>query len=377
MKRVFYGLCLLVLISLGPLFFLEGCSENSPVTIGLIAGLSGSNADLGQAGRNGALLAVEEYNQRVAQHKGQSVSLIIRDDANEKATARGVADELCTLGVKAIIGPYTTAMTEAVLEVAKPRDMLVLSPTASATSLSGTDDVFFRINASTSQNGQAYARFVIEDQGLKRVSLVIDKKNATFAHDWIRAFLAQAKELGVETVQQVWYASGAITDFADLQAEIMRVQPEVVLFVANAVDVARIAQQLRKTMTTLRFFAAEWAGTQQLIELGGKAVEGLVVLHLYDMFGTQKAYEHFVVTYTQRFNSVPSFSSILSYETVQIVLTALEQQQTGESLKETILSGGPYQGLQQPLEFNAFGDSHRKAYFVKIKNAHFVPAKAP
>ena len=41
---------------------LTACSKDEPVRIGFVGGLTGRVADLGIAGRNGALLAVEERN---------------------------------------------------------------------------------------------------------------------------------------------------------------------------------------------------------------------------------------------------------------------------------------------------------------------------
>ncbi len=215
---------------------------------------------------------------------------------------------------------------------------------------------------------------MIGKRGYRRVSLVIDQRNATFARDWINAYEQQARALGVEAMPQVWYSSGDIANYSELLDKIFVDRPEVVLFVANAVDVARIAQQLRKRDQRIGLFAVEWAGTQQLIELGGTSVDGLEVLHMFNMFGTSQAYLDFVDAYKKRFNSTPSFSSLLSYEAVQVLAQAMVHQKAGQSLKTAILDNGPYQGLQQKVEWNRFGDSHRQTFFVKIDKTRFVPA---
>jgi len=364
----------LVVGFLVPLFFMfTGCSESPPVRIGLVAGLSGGNADLGQAGRNGVLLAVEQINKQGGINQKHKIELVIRDDGNDRGKAAAAADSLVQEGVSVIIGPYTTAMCEAVLQVAQPKDVLVVSPTASAASLSGRDDVFFRMNSSTADNAQSYARYMIGKLGYRRVTLVIDQQNATFAQDWIDAYEQLARALGVESIHKVWYSSGNISSFPELLNQISTGKPEVALFVANAVDVARIAQQLRKTNQHISLFAVEWAGTQQLIELGGQAVDGLEVLHMFNMFGSGQAYLDFVDAYSKRFNSTPSFSSILSYEVVQVLAQAMTKREKTQDLKMAILENGPYQGLQQKVEWDRFGDSHRQTFFVRIDKTKFVP----
>jgi len=72
----------------------NGCGPREPVRVGFLGGLSGRVADLGEAGRNGAQIAVEEVN-RAGGIDGRRVELIVRDDAQnpEKAisTSSGMA----------------------------------------------------------------------------------------------------------------------------------------------------------------------------------------------------------------------------------------------------------------------------------------------
>jgi branched-chain amino acid transport system substrate-binding protein len=65
-----------------------------------------------------------------------------------------------------------------------------------------------------------------------------------------------------------WYETGSLVYFESLVKNILAPGPEAVLMIANAVDVARIAQQFRKVDKSTKMVAVEWAGTQQLIELG-------------------------------------------------------------------------------------------------------------
>ena len=57
----------------------SGCGPREPVRVGFLGGLSGRVADLGEAGRNGAQIAVEEVN-RAGGIDGRQIQLIVRDD---------------------------------------------------------------------------------------------------------------------------------------------------------------------------------------------------------------------------------------------------------------------------------------------------------
>lgn len=49
-------------------------------------------------------------------------------------------------------------------------------------------------------------------------------------------------------------------------------KPDSLFFISGALDVARFAQAAREQYSKLPIGAAEWAATEQLIELGGEFV---------------------------------------------------------------------------------------------------------
>ena len=83
---------LAALILLGTLL-LAACGEPEPVRIGFLGGLSDRNTDVGDAGRNGVILAVEQWN-REGGIQGRPIELIARDDAQKAETAARAAAEL-------------------------------------------------------------------------------------------------------------------------------------------------------------------------------------------------------------------------------------------------------------------------------------------
>lgn len=369
-----YSVVLSVMAALlSALVLLGGCSDDkTPIRLGLVGGLSGENVDLGQAGRNGALLAVDEINQSGGVN-GRSVELVIRDDKNRRDGAISATKDLVEEGVVAIVGPFTTTMAEAVRTVSEPKHVLVFSPTASSVRLAGLDDSFFRLCSSTTDQASHYAEFMVRQKGLRRISLVAAKDNLSFVKSWVDEYKRRVAAYGGELVAEVWYDFSAMSGFGDVVRDLLAPKPDAVMFVANAVSVARMAQQVRKSDKTTPIFASEWAGTQQVIELGGKAVNGLVVIHIFNKYGKEEPFLRFVKEYQTQFKSDPSFSSVIAYEVVKILAKALEKQTPEESLKQAILKNGPYQGLQQSFAIDAYGDTVRQAHFVVVNGTQFSP----
>jgi len=92
------------------------CIPSKPLRLGFIGGLSGPVADLGESGRDGALLAVEEINA-AGGIGGRRVELHLIDDGQDEEQAAAAVETLAREGVELIIGPLTSAMGVAALPV--------------------------------------------------------------------------------------------------------------------------------------------------------------------------------------------------------------------------------------------------------------------
>ena len=77
----------------------------------------------------------------------------------------------------------------------------------------------------------------------------------------------QALQTGERNVAEVAYESRPDTDFGAVVGAMLKKGPDSLLFVAGAIDVARLAQQARRQAPTLPIGASEWAASEQLITL--------------------------------------------------------------------------------------------------------------
>lgn len=116
-----------------------------------MAGTSGRAADLGISGRDAAQLLVEACN-RTGGIAGRQVQLIIKDDQQNPDVARRAVEELIDAGAAALIGPMTSDMARAVTPLLNDARLVAVSPTATTQLLSGLDDYFFRVSATTREN---------------------------------------------------------------------------------------------------------------------------------------------------------------------------------------------------------------------------------
>ena len=352
---------------------LAACGPQPPVQIGFIGGLTDRNADNGQSGLNGVILAVEQFN-RAGGLDGRMVELLARDDAQSRDTAAKSATELVNAKVEAVIGPFTSSMAEVIVPITGRAGIFQISPTITSMAFYGKDDNLFRINRTTRDNARDYAR-VLVSRGQHRIAVAYDMRNRNFTESWLKEFRAAVATLGAAVVTEVPYESSPEADFAAVVRKLLPNRPDGVFFISGALDVARLAQQARKLAPYLPIGASEWAATEQLLELGGDVVQGLLIVQNYNRDDESPRFREFSEAYFKRFQRNPGYSSVSAYDAATVVLTALKHRGRGESLKQAVLKNGPYEGLQQAIAFDANGDTQRQVFFTEIRDGRYVHLK--
>jgi len=350
---------------------LLGCQPPEPIRIGFVGGTSGRVADLGIAGRDAVLLAVELRN-RAGGVAGRQVELLIKDDQQNPDVAQRAVRELIAQGVVAIIGPMTSAMAIAVVPIANDAQVLLMSPTATTDDLTGRDDYFFRANASTLDNASRIARYHVSQHATRRLAVAYDLRNKSYTESWLDGFRAAYVQGGGEMIRALGFESGGETALLRLAQDLLAAPADQVLIVANSMDTALLCQQIRKLDRRAPIITSEWAVTERLIELGGKAVEGVIVAQNFDRNSTEPRYLAFYQAYRDRFHREPGFGGVIAFDAANVVLDALALQQAGRSVKETVLAMRRFEGVQEPIIFDEFGDVKRSLFITVVRDGQFV-----
>lgn len=350
---------------------LLGCQPSGPIRLGFVGGLSGRVADLGIDGRNGAMLAVELRN-KAGGVNGRQVELLIEDDEQNPEAARIAVSRLIERQVAAIIGPMTSGMATATVPLIDAAQVVMVSPTVTTSELNGRDDYFFRVLASTGTYARKSADHHFRSVGLRRVAAIHDLRNKAYSENWLADYRAAFTAAGGSLVTDVSFLSGDETLFAGLGRQLLRAKPDGILIIANSVDTAMLCQQLRKLDASIPIAAAEWAGTERLTELGGRAVEGIVLAQFLDRQGTQPTYLEFRRNYVASYGKEPGFAGLTAFDAANVVLEGLQHQAPGQSLKQTLLARKSFAGAQTPVVFDAFGDTTREAVMTTVKDGAFV-----
>ena len=352
--------------------FLVDCTGNKPIRVGFVAQLTGAQAELGVQERNGVQLAVAEINS-AGGVDGRPIELIVQDDLGTHEGARAADRELMKREVVAIIGHATSAQTVAGLTVTNPAHVVMLSPSASTSELSGRDDYFFRIAETVVTRAHKFVRHIFQGRKIDRVAVIYDTDNAAYTKAYLESFVDDFQSLGGQVVAETAFSSKAQPDFARLLAQVRASNPAGLLIIAADIDTALLAQQTRLMDWPVALFTTSWAQTETLINNGGRAVEGLEVEVTGALASQSPDYLDFKKHYQSKFGRVPSFGATLGYEAAKVLAVAL--QKTGgkaRGLAQALIGIKNFKGLNETFSFNKFGDVDRGAQLGVVRDGKYV-----
>ena len=341
--------CLLILT-------LVACREPEPVRIGFLGGVTGKGAGLAVSGRNGFLLAIDQANT-TGGIGGRRVETVISDDRMDASQAVANVQKLFAGQVAAVVGPMTSQIAVAVVPEADRARIPLVSPTVSTNQLSGQDDYFLRVYYSNAQAAAMLAEHLAAKPQPPRLAAIYDQDNRAYTEDWLTDFRERYAQLHGELIDTIAFSSTAGTSFRLVVEQALAKKPAGLLLLANAVDSAAIAQQIAKLGTRIPLYATGWSYTDDLLQLGGNSVEGLVIIQSADQESRSPEYQAFARQYRERYQEPPSFPAIHAYDATRAVLTALAKGATdGPQLKAALLALPPMAGAYGTIAFDRYGD---------------------
>ena len=367
-------LAMLILLVLAVL--ISGCSSTSsgPIRIGLVGTLQGATADLAINGKRGAEIAVSDIN-RNGGINGRLVELDIRDSLNDKKVAQDILQSFVNDGVKLVIGDFVSSLTQGILDSLNDNDMLYISPTAASEPLVGLDDHLIRMNMAA--DGQVHSLIrLTEINNDKQILVFKDSNNASFSNSIGDGFKKQIESVGGSVIAEIEY-NGGLTIASDTVVEAIDNyggQVSGVLLISDAVNAALITKAIRGAGSEVNIYLSRWGNTPDFYSMAGDDSEGIYTLNVFDDESDSVAYTNFIAEFLESYGSEPGFSAGLAYEAVMILAEAIEETKGTQpsKIKNYIIETGEFQGLQETLKIDQYGDCAREDVLCIVHNGKAI-----
>ena len=240
------------LLALGAAIALSPCLMAQK--IGVINSMSGPEAPIGENITNGIKLADEDLKK-----KGINIQLVWEDDTGKPQISMSAMEKLATRdNVVGVVGPYTSACSNAVAKLAEKYRVPLLIPAAAKEEITrqGLKHVF-RMNAPADK----YASSLI-DAALalgKPKSIAFIYENTDFGTSTTKTAKDYVATKGIQVVADESYPKGA-ADYRSTLAKVKSKNPDLVFMVSYVADGILLMRQAREVGLAPQAFLGAGAG---------------------------------------------------------------------------------------------------------------------
>src|SRR5213080_2954088 len=236
-------------------------TAQAPIRIGASLSLTGTYAKLGKNQHEGYQLCEKDLNAKGGL-LGRKVELVVYDDQSTPATAVRLYEKLITEDrVDGVMGPYSSPVTEASVNVTEKYKKVMVAPLAATTSIFKRPPdkkrhyVFMVISPA-----EVYLEGLIDTavkRGLKTVAVV--NEDTLFSKAAAAGAVNLAKKKGMQVVFQEAYPKGN-TDFSGLLTKIKGVNPDVLAAATYFDDAVALTRQMRELNVNPKMYGVTIGG---------------------------------------------------------------------------------------------------------------------
>ncbi|MDH3627198.1 MAG: penicillin-binding protein activator [Acidobacteriota bacterium] len=349
--------------------FALGCSKE--VKIGAVVSETGAVASYGESVRNGMDLALEEVNA-AGGFEGGAFTITYIDDGTDAAQGKAAARDLLDQGVNVLVGALSSRVTEAIIPLATKAEVPVLSPSASAASLTGASPYFFRNFPSDILEGTAMAKFA-SDHGVESVAIfVVDD---TYGQGLVKIFRENFENSFRSVVEQFDYNEGNEASFADIAAQVKALDPDGIYIVSYLEESSQLLAALDEAGCD-SVVLASGSVTPELLQRAGAAADRLVYPQpSFDPESNEREVAEFVRAYRAAYNTEPDIYAAHGYDAVKLIHRAVEIAESTypKSIQEGLGSIQDYRGAAGMTTFDNSGDVVRYPSIMIVKDGKPIP----
>lgn len=372
-KFIAIALCAITLLGI-----LAGCSgnntskSNNVIKIGVLAPLTGTNAEYGKGFEIGTQMAVDRINA-AGGINGRTLELIIKDSKGDQKEssdlARMFADDE---EIMAIIGDFASGACMANAPIVDAAQIVQLSPTASNPDYAAMSPFCFSIMGRQDGEAPFYAKYILNKyMGVKKLGVIYI--NSDWGKSCFDNFKKQCDVDGLEIVEAVNYVQDE-KDFSSLITKLKAANPEVICIMDQGA-VPQVINQIRGSGWTDIPLTTLGPGTsQQLLDLAGANAEGLLLTSPFFFDADNAELNKWKDEFVSKAGFEPTIHPVCAYDCVYLLAEAIEacgNDVTRVNIRDN-LQKVELEGVSGPIKFNESGDITRQYLICGVENGQYV-----
>lgn len=340
------------------------------ITLGVISPNTGAIAAYGAAVTTAVDLAVSEINA-AGGILGQQVTVINTDDQFDPAETLNAFNSLVSQGVGLIVGSVTSGCTSAITGAANEEGVVLLTPSATADSITTEDDYVFRTCYADGFQG-AIAAYYAKQAGYTDVGVVYCAAD-TYSKGLYDSFSAAAATYGLTIKEEQSTASLDVQDYTNQFAALAASGVEFVYapYYYDVIGPYIVTQARAAGYTGIIMGADGYDTTPDYVVEGADltAFNNVYWTNHYDPADTDEKVQAFVTAYQAMFNSTPNAIAALAYDAVYMYKAAIEKAGTADpaAVRDALAdTSAVYSGVTGTFSLDAVGTPTKGAAILSF-----------
>ena len=335
--------------------------------LAVLAPLSGPVPTFGEMTRDGALLAIEEWNAKGGV-LGSNVVAVVEDSQCTPDPAVNAANKVISQdGVHYIIGEVCSKASIPISEIANAAKVVQISPTSTNPSVTvdangATKPYIFRACFIDPFQGLVGAKFAQEKLGAKTAFLMVDQAN-----DYVKGlseFFEKAfTEAGGTIVGKESYTAND-TDFSSILSKVADAKPDVVYLPDYYNIVNLVTKQAKEKGITAPFLGGDgWDSA----DLDVAAAAGGFFTNHYSPDDPRPEVQNFRSAFEAKYSKTPDALAALAYDATNLMLSGIAAAGADDTDKvKTALEGITFKGVSGTITFDASHNPVKSATILAV-----------
>lgn len=349
-----------------------GESGENPIRIGVAAPITGNSAEYGKGFQVATQMAAEVVNA-AGGVKGRPIEMVVKDSKGDAKESADVARIFCEEeDIVAVIGDFSSSSCMASAPIYQEKGLVQISPSASHPDFAKMGDYMFGVVGRQDDEGPFMAKYMAKKYiGAESVGVIF------MNNDWgvvtSENFKQACEESGVAVTATESFIEGE-KDFNAVISKVRQTDPDALCLITQYNEAAIISKQVKQAGWDVQIMGAGAMYSDQLIQLGGADVEGLIAESPFIIEESDPKAMEFAEEFEKRAGFKPNIQAAGAYDTALLVADAIgrAEEVSRSAVRDALAATDNFMGITGPITFTEDGDVHRKYRVMAIQDGKWV-----
>jgi branched-chain amino acid transport system substrate-binding protein len=341
-----------------------------PTLVGVYLPMTGDVASLGQMAWDG----IRAANEMMPEVLGRDIQLILEDTKSDKEeSAKAVERLIRTKKVGTILGEAISSNSIAGGPIGERYEVPMVTPTATNPLVTQGNKYYFRVCFSDPFQGEIASMLALMTLRARSAVVIVDINqdySVGLGNYFVKSFTRWGGKVPFTT-----YIRTGDKDFSEQLAAVQAAKPDIIYAPDYYGELALLAKQAMELGVNTPILAGDAAQSEELIKLGGKAVEGMYfTAHFSPAAVNTKLGKDFMAFYKKKYNRELDGFGAMGADAYFVLIDAMQRSGStvGPRVREGLASTRDFQGVSGKISIGEDGNAIKGVVINQVKDGKFV-----